>query len=163
MKCKEIQRWLIDLAEESLDEDRLPQVEEHMAQCAECACFEDDLEKIRVAVNKSRTPAPAEDLFRQTRLICHEVLKTSDSAESGFLNRIKATSIPAHIWLAFAILLVLTVIVILALLKELATDDPLSLQAVVTLSLMIQNAVMLFLAPLVLQKYRRRSQDLDMI
>ena len=163
MRCKDIQRWLIDLPEEPLDEDRLSQVEEHVAQCAECVRFEDDLKKIRVVIKKAETPAPAESLFRRTQLVCHEALKTSDSAESGFLNRIKATSIPAYIWLAFTILIVLTVIVILPLLKELATDDPLSSQAVVTLSLMIQNGVMLFLAPIVFRKYRKKNQDLNMI
>ena len=62
MRCKDIQRWLIDLPEEPLDEDRLSQVEEHVAQCAECVRFEDDLKKIRVVIKKAETPAPAESI-----------------------------------------------------------------------------------------------------
>ncbi len=48
MKCKDIQRWLIDLSDETLEEDRLSLVEKHVAQCEDCACFEEDLKKIRL-------------------------------------------------------------------------------------------------------------------
>lgn len=161
MKCKEIQRWLIDLSEETLEEDRLSQVEEHVTQCAECSLFEEDLKKIRLVIKKTKTPAPSEDLFRRTQLMCHEALKMSNSAASGFLGRIKGASIPAYIWLVFSLLIVLTVIVILPFLKELRSDEPLSLQAVLTLSLMIQNAVMLCFSPILLRKYRVKNQDFN--
>lgn len=162
MKCKEIQQWLIDLSE-GLEEDRLSQIEEHVAQCAKCARFEEELKKIRLVIKKTKTPAPSEDVFRRTQLMCHAAIKMSRSAESGFLGRIKAASIPAYIWLVFALLIVLTVIVILPFLKEWASDEPLSLQAVVTLSLMIQNAVMLFLSPILIRKYRMKNQDFNPI
>lgn len=162
MKCKDVRRWLIDLSDKTLEEDRLSEIEEHVAQCEECARFEEDLKKIRHLLEQTKTPAPSEDLCRRTQTLCHKALKSAGTAESGFLDRIKAASIPAYIWMAFAALTVITVIVILPLLKELASDDLLSLQAILTLSFMIQNAIMLFLAPLILQKYRRKSQDFRM-
>ncbi len=94
--------------------------------------------------------------------MCHTAIKTPYPNEKGFISRIKATSIPAYIWLALVSLVVLTVILILPLLKELAAEEILSLQAIVTLSLMIQNAVMLFFSPLILRKFRGRSHYLNM-
>ena len=163
MKCQEIQRWLVDLAEEGLEGDRLSLVEEHLAQCAECSRFEEDLKTIRLVIKESKAPAPSEGFFRRTKLICHAALKMPDSAENGLLGRIKGPSIPVYIWSVFALLIALTVIVILPFLKELASGKPLSWQAVVTLSLMIQNAVMLFFSPILIRKYRSRSQKMNSI
>ena len=162
MKCKNVLKWLIDLSDKTLEEDRLSEVEEHVAQCEECVRFEEDLRRIRHLIQQIKTPAPSEDLFRRTQIMCREVLKASDTTESGFLGRTKAASIPPYIWLALASLIVITVIVILPLLKELASEDPLSLQAILTLSLMIQNAVMLFFAPIILRKFRGKSHRLNM-
>jgi anti-sigma factor RsiW len=162
MKCKDIQRWLIDLSEGNLEKDRLSQVEEHIAQCKECARLEEDLKKIRHLLKQPQSADSAEDLFHQTRLMCHAALKASESKGIGILGFFRAASIPLPIWLAFGFIVVMTVIVMLPLLKELATDDPLSLQAVLTLSFIIQNAVMLFFAPLILRKYRGNRQRMNM-
>jgi len=162
MKCKDVERWFVAVSEESPEEDKLAQVEEHVAHCAECICFEEDLKKIRLLIQKTKAPVPSEELIDRTRLMCHAAMKTPHSTEIGFISRIKAASIPAYIWLALVFLVVLTVILMLPLLKELAAEDILSLQAVVTLSLMIQNAVMLFFAPLILRKFRGKSHRLNM-
>lgn len=163
MKCKDVERWIIAVSEESPEEGKLSQVEEHIVNCPGCARFEEDLKKIRLHIQKTKAPVLSEELIHRTRLMCHAAMKASSPTEKSFISRIKAASIPVYIWIALVSLVVLTVILMLPLLKELAAEDLLSLQAVVTLSLMIQNAVMLFFAPLILRKFRGKSHRLNMV
>jgi hypothetical protein len=68
--------------------------------------------------------------------------------------------IPKYIWAALASLTTLTVILLSLLLTEFNLERPLSFQTVVVLFLMIQNAGMLFFAPVLIRKYRSTNRSL---
>ena len=50
MRCKDIERLIIDSSDEDLSAEELRAIEKHVAHCALCARFRDDLEKIRMGV-----------------------------------------------------------------------------------------------------------------
>jgi hypothetical protein len=113
---------------------------------SESATLEDDLEEIRTHLQEVQIPMPSDEFFEQTRSLCHAKLGRS--------------SIPYFIWAAFAALLILTGILMLPLAREIGLDQPLSLPTIGVLILVLQNLVMLFFTPVLIQKFRLRKNDL---
>ena len=107
--------------------------------------LEDDLSAIRPYLGRMPVSMPSDDFFEQTRSLCHA--------------RLKRSSIPRFIWAALAALLILTAILMLPLAKEIMVDRPLSFPALGVLILVIQNLLMLFFAPVLIQKFRLRKRD----
>jgi hypothetical protein len=91
-------------------------------------------------------PIPSTEFFEQTRSLCHA--------------RLRKSSIPKFIWVAFAILLSLTGVLMLPLAREIGLDQPLSLPTIGVLILVLQNLLMLFFTPVLIQKFRFRKRDL---
>jgi hypothetical protein len=112
---------------------------------SESATLEDDLSEIRTHLQDVPIPMPSDEFFEQTRSLCHAKLGRS--------------SIPRFIWAAFAALLILTGILMLPLAKEIGMDQPLSLPTVGVLILVLQNLLMLFFTPVLIQKFRFRKKD----
>ncbi|UCE40797.1 MAG: hypothetical protein JSV17_15325 [Candidatus Aminicenantes bacterium] len=111
----------------------------------ESATLEDDLNEIRTHLQEVPIPMPSETFFEQTRSLCHA--------------RLRRSSIPKFIWAAFAVLFVLTGILMLPLAREIGLDQPLSLPVIGVLILMLQNLLMLFFTPVLIQKFRFRKND----
>jgi len=111
----------------------------------ESAALEDDLSEIRTHLQEVLIPMPSDEFFEQTRHLCHA--------------RMKRSSIPKFIWAAFGALLILTGILVLPLAREIGLDQPLSFPVVGVLILVIQNLLMLFFTPVLIQKFRFRKKD----
>lgn len=108
--------------------------------------LEEDLREIRTHLQEMPILMPSTEFFEQTRSLCHA--------------RLGRTSIPRFIWVAFAALLVLTGVLMLPLAKEIGLDQPLSLPTIGVLILVLQNLLMLFFTPVLIQKFRFRKTDL---
>ncbi len=111
----------------------------------ESATLEDDLSEIRTHLQEVSIPMPSDEFFEQTRSLCHAKLGRS--------------SIPKFIWAAFGALLILTGILMLPLAREIGLDQPLSFPVIGVLILMLQNLLMLFFTPVLIQKFRFRKKD----
>jgi hypothetical protein len=112
---------------------------------ADSATLEGDLNEIRIHLQEVPMPIPSDEFFEQTRALCHA--------------RMGKPFIPKSIWAAFAALLVLTSILMLPLAREIGLDKPLSFPVVGVLILMLQNLLMLFFTPVLIQKFRFRQKD----
>jgi hypothetical protein len=111
----------------------------------ESATLEDDLQKIRTHLQDVPIPMPSDEFFEQTRSLCHA--------------RLKRSSIPKLIWAAFAALLLLTGILMLPLGREIGLDQPLSLPTIGVLILLLQNLLMLFFTPVLVQRFKVRKKE----
>lgn len=145
MKCKVVERMMMDFSEEDLGRDQKEEMQHHLSHCARCARLEDDLRKIRLHLQKMPPRIPSEEFLERTRNLCHA--------------KLSAPSIPKFIWGAFAALLGLTGVLTLPLARELMQDQPLSFPTISIIILMIQNLVMLFFAPVLIQRFRLRKKD----
>ena len=112
---------------------------------SESTTLEDDLSEIRTHLQELPIPMRSDEFFEQTRSLCHA--------------RLGRSSIPKFIWAAFAALLFLTGILMLPLAREIGLDQPLSLPTVGVLILVLQNLLMLFFTPVLIQKFRFRKKD----
>ena len=145
MKCKDVERMIMDLSEENLGKDQMEEIQRHVSGCARCARLEGELREIRIHLQKIPSLIPSEKFFEHTRRLCHA--------------KLNAPSVPKFIWGAFATLLVLTSVLMLPLARELMQDQPLSFPTLSILILMVQNLVMLFFAPVLIQRFRIRKKD----
>jgi hypothetical protein len=111
---------------------------------SENATLEDDLKEIRTHLREMPFPMPSDEFFEQTRSLCHAKLGRS--------------SIPKVIWAAFAALLCLTGTLMLPLGREIGLNQPLSLPTIGVLILVLQNLLMLFFTPVLIQKFKVRKK-----
>ena len=111
---------------------------------SESASLEEDLGEIRAHFQEAPIPMPSDEFFERTRSLCHA--------------RLVRPSIPKIIWVAFAALLILTGTLMLPLAREIGLDQPLSLPTVGVLILILQNLLMLFFTPVLIQKVRFRKK-----
>jgi len=160
MKCKDIERLVIESSEDELSAEDLSRIKQHILHCSKCAQLEDDLKKIRIFLKKTVTPTPPVELVRQTQLICHAEIKAFKAGVNKISGLSSSRLIPKYMWAALITLITLTVILFSPLLTEFNLERPLSFQAVVVLFLMIQNAGMLFFAPVLIRKYRSTNRSL---
>ena len=160
MKCKDIERLVIESSKDERSAKDLSRIKQHILHCSKCAQLEDDLKKIRIFLKKTAPPAPPVELVRKTQLLCH----TEINAFKAGVNKISVLSssrlIPKYMWAALITLITLTLILFSPLLTEFNLERPLSFPTVVVLFLMIQNAGMLFFAPVLIRKYRSTSRSL---
>jgi len=160
MKCKDIERLVIESSEDERSAEDLSRIKQHILHCSKCAQLEDDLKKIRVFLKKTVMPTPPPELVRQTQLMCHTEIKALKAGVKKFSGLSSSRLIPKYIWAALGSLITLTVILLSPLLTEFNLEQPLSFQTAVVLFLMIQNAGMLFFAPVLIRKYRSTNRSL---
>jgi anti-sigma factor RsiW len=159
MKCKDIERLIIDFKEEELSAEELSAVEEHVERCARCASLRGDLGKIRVYLKRMPRPVLSAELAARTQSMCQVELGSRLLSKAKTNARNHPRSIPKLIWAALFSLTILTSILVLVLLKDFDLKLPLSPQTVVVLTLMVQNAGMLFFAPIMIRKFSSDNKN----
>lgn len=160
MKCKDIERLIIYSSEEDLSSEELSEIEQHVSECSRCVRFRGDLEKIRLCLEKMATIEPPNELAKQTQLMCHAKMKTLPLHAKRNAAQVLLTRIPKPIWIALFSLVALTLIWTFSFVEDFNIGQPLSFQTMAVLFLMIQNAAMLFFAPILIRKYRVKNQGL---
>jgi len=158
MRCKDIERLIIDSSDKDLSSEELSAIEKHVAHCALCARFRDDLKKIRMGVKAMPQPVLPTDLAQKTRLRCHAEMNREPAAARKIDQVTPSETIPKYVWVALLPLIFLTMILIVPVFKEIRLDQTLTFASVVALTIIIQNAVMLLFAPILIRRYRWKKQ-----
>ncbi len=158
MRCKDIERLIIDSSDEDLSLEELSAIEKHVARCALCARLRDDLEKIRMGVKTMPQPVLPPDLAQKTRLRCQAEISRRPAAAARIAKLIPSDPIPKYVWAVLLPLILLTVFVLAPTLKEIRLDQTLTFASVVAFTIIIQNAVMLLFAPILIRRRRWKNQ-----
>jgi len=163
MRCKDIERLIIDSSERELSRQERLAIKEHTAQCSACTRFQDDWERIRRYLKKMPTPVLPSDLDEQTRLMCRTEKESLWSAnKQPLLQTRSSVAVPKLILAALIFLTVLTVIIVVPQLEELKLDEIMPFSTVIALTIILQNAVMLFFTPILIRMYRSKTRVLDL-
>ncbi len=152
MRCKDIEHLIIESSDEDLSLEELSTIEKHIARCALCARFQDDLEKIRMGVKTIPQPILPPDLAQNTRRRCQAEISRRPAAAKKIARLIPSDSVPKYVWAALLPLILLTVLVIAPTLKEIRLDQTLTFASAAALTIIIQNAVMLLFAPILIRR-----------
>lgn len=152
MRCKDIERLIIDSTWKNLSEEELLLIKEHTQQCDKCTLFQSEYKNLRLSLKNNPAPALPEKLDRSTHKMCRKALN---------LQKKSAPTIPLFIWGIVAILIALSVILFVPVFKDFRLDEPLSSQALFVLAFLIQNTVMLFFTPILIKNFKAKKQGLN--
>ena len=162
MNCKEIQERLLKAAPTGDLNQRDPDWLAHINKCQECKKLIHDLNFMRINLQGLKPKPVADALDHKVLCQCHNELDSAavhtivQPEQSGWLK------IPPLIWIGIAILIVLTFASITPIIGDLLSSEPLSERAIFTLIVIGQNALMLLLSPVIIQKFsqsrKTRSQ-----
>ncbi|MGD8534217.1 MAG: zf-HC2 domain-containing protein [Candidatus Aminicenantes bacterium] len=161
MQCKDIERLIIVSSEEELSPEESRAVEQHLEHCAHCASLRDDLEKIRLGITTMPKPVLPLDLAQKTRERCLDEMRLQPASAKRVFSRFRSYPVPTYVWAALIPLVILTVLLVAPVIKEIRLDKSLTFESAAALTLLIQNAAMLFFAPILIRKYRSQRKNMN--
>jgi hypothetical protein len=152
LRCRDIERLVLESEYRAIPEGEQNLVEEHVRICAGCRGFAADRALLRAGLAAVRWPAPPEELVLRTR----RLLRDAGTAAP--------TAVPAWVLVALAAVTIITSIWLAVWLPDLTQDTTLAdmpLAARAAVFIIVQNALMLFCAPVVLRTARARRGELE--
>lgn len=150
LSCRDVERLIIEDEDGKLTADMRRLVEDHLRGCRRCQGFAADRGLIRETIAAVRWPAPPETLVRATRRRL-----TEDE------RRPRAAAVPAWVLVALAVTTVVTGLWLAISLADVGPEmtlADLSVAALAAVIVIVQNVLMLFLAPVVLRTVRSRRR-----
>jgi hypothetical protein len=159
MRCKDIERLMIDASERTLSRDETGVIARHVSRCASCKQFEKDLARIRKELENTPVPELPEELAEKTIGLCRSASWTPVPPEAVAFFRDRSASIPGFVWAALILLVILTGTLLIFSLSGYRLDESSPFPGVLVLILIVQNAVMLFFVPVLIAKFRSGMKD----
>ena len=154
MKCRQIQKRMVGRSGKITDHPLDREIEIHLAHCADCRAWLDELEALGKSVRSQSHPSPSPELVMQTLSLCHARIAGLPVHPRRFRLSVWTRPIPGFIKWVLPPLVFCTFGWILSTIGDLKPDVTPTTPAVIGLVLIVQNAAMLLFAPILL---RRRS------
>jgi len=145
-RCKDVERLALEGEDRALTAEERRVVEDHLRECGPCRSFASDRALIRDGLASVRWPTPSDEIVRRTRRLVRE---------SG-QERARA-AVPAWVLIALAAATVITGLWLAISLADVTPDMTLSdlpAEGLAAVFVIVQNALMLFFAPVVLRTFR---------
>lgn len=153
LSCRDVERLIIEGEDRELTGGEQDLVKDHLHGCGGCRAFAADREMIRGVTAAIRWPTPPDALVRGTRRMLRE---------SGPASR--PAAIPAWILITMALVTVVTALWLAFALADVTPDMTLADLPVAGLAavfIIVQNALMLLFAPVVLRTFRTRRGSIE--
>jgi predicted anti-sigma-YlaC factor YlaD len=150
LNCRDVERLMLEGEDRAFSAGERDLVEEHLRACARCRGFAADRALVRAELAGVRWPAPPDELVLRTRRMLRE---TGTPA-----------AVPAWILIALAAVTIITSIWLAVWLPDITPDTTLfdlPLAARTAVFIIVQNALMLFCAPIVLRTARAHRDKLE--
>jgi anti-sigma factor RsiW len=161
MQCKDIERLIIVSSKEELSPEESKLMEQHLEHCIHCARLRDELEKIRLGITTMPKPVLPPDLAQKARQRCLDEMRLQPATAKRVFSRIRSHPIPKYVWAALVPLTVFTVLLVAPAIQEIRLDESLTFESAAALTLLIQNAGMLFFAPILIRRYRSKRENMN--
>lgn len=153
MRCQDFERLTLESGERELLRKERTALDEHLESCSKCARFKEFWESLQKAgLGKSPCPEFSAGLAERTRLRCRSEMdvlsRRPGIPESG--SRPQAAP-----WPVLAALLVLTGLTVIFFIPAVGTffkTQKVTIETVLVFFLVLQNAVMLLFAPVLLRR-----------
>jgi predicted anti-sigma-YlaC factor YlaD len=155
MKCRNIEKIIIESLENKIDLNADTGVKRHLEECPACMKFYETAEDLMNFGAESREVKVPENLERATLGECLEELQRGEDTAQNFVVRCK--KIPAFILASVIIIVVLTFCwVFYAAILD-STDKSAAVQQTWALITVIQNFLMLLLTPLLIRNIKKKK------
>lgn len=151
-RCRDVERLMLEGEDGALPAETRRLVEGHLRGCAGCRGFAADRAMVRAELRNVRWPEPPEELVSRTRRRLRET------------GAAPAAGLPAWVLIALAAVTIATMVWLALSLPEITPDTtladlPFSARAAVIV--ILQNALTLFCAPVVLRTARARRRAFE--
>jgi predicted anti-sigma-YlaC factor YlaD len=149
--CRDVERLMLESEDRALPPGERRLVEEHLHGCRSCREFAADRALIRDEIAGVRWPAPPAELVARTRRMLRESEPTTASA-----------AVPAWIIVALAVVTIITAVWLAVSLADVTPDMTLAdlpVAALAAVFIIVQNALVLLCAPVVLRTIRARRGE----
>lgn len=164
MKCKDIQHKIIAASGGLQDSEQFKAIHLHVENCSKCSHLKEDVESLRVLLQRRSEPVLPEDLDKKTYQMCKSEIHSLQNNLQSTSFRKHLESIPVHMKVVFVSLLVVMVVWMFSFFKDFGIEgEGLSLPAIIGLFLIIQNAVMLLFSPLLIHRFRSKKLNTQYI
>jgi hypothetical protein len=151
-RCRDIERIMLEGEDRALPAGERGLVEDHVRACARCRGFAADRALVRAELAGVRWPAPPKELVLRTRRLLRGAGATAPPVVPVWvLVAMAAVTIITSIWLA---------VTLPDITPEISLAD-LPFGGLVAIFIIVQNALMLFCAPVVLRTARARRDKLE--
>ena len=138
---------------ELVREERLA-LEEHLETCPDCAAFRGFRGDLRSRLREATGPALSVELSDSVRLRCRAELEPALRSRQKPVPSKGPATVPWSIWGALLVLTGLTIVFLIPGLEEFRQSQKLTLGTALVLLIILQNALMLFAAPLLMRRGR---------
>jgi ABC-type xylose transport system permease subunit len=108
-------------------------------------------------------PVLSSELDDRTRRLCLETLKTRPTADRISASRSFIRSLPKGIKAALLSAVILTATALILFFLQFSTNEPQIFKTAAILTLVLQNAIMLIFAPVVIARCRCRKIDMGFV
>lgn len=158
MKCKDIEHLVLASSGKLPDSKQLHAIHLHVEHCIRCSRLKEDIESLRSLIQQRPNLVLPEDLDKKTYLRCQKEIQSLQNNKKKVSLQHHLQTIPIHMKVVFISLLVVTVIWIFPFFKDFGfVGESLSLPTIFGLFLIIQNAMMLLFAPLLIRRFRSKK------
>jgi len=143
MKCKGYRALMIDQRPELLSKPQSRLLADHIKNCRDCREFQQEFKQLQWGLKAIPEPVLPDDCERLSREVCHREIQKAPGR------------VPRSVYLALMALIAITLVLIFPVVGELSFEASLSSRETLTFILVLQNAVMLLLSPLLIRRYGR--------
>lgn len=153
MRCQDVERLILE--EPELGPEERDEMESHLSRCARCSDLRNFKKALHERVAEVAAPELPAGLDERVRKSAHAELiaRLGGRRAAGARPDVKA-EVPGLIWAALAAITVLTLSFLIPGVQDLVENQKLTLGTGLVLILILQNALTLFFAPVVLRRER---------
>jgi len=161
MKCKQAEKLIIEGSRTVLDPAIKAELDTHLLDCPRCSNFKDNFQMIYQGINEVKAPEPSTELLEKTIALCHNEL--IEQGEIYVFEKYHPPKIrlPKFVWVAFGALLILTIAWAVPVLREVAKSQVITRQAVMVLTMIVQNLIMLLFSPVLLRRLKSKFYGIN--
>lgn len=159
MKCNQAEKLIIELSATRLDPAIKAELDAHVFDCPKCTSFREKLHKIQQSIGKIKHPDPSNELLDRTIALCHDELVEQGEIYGFAKYHPEGIRIPKFVWYAFGILLILTAGWAVPVLREVVKSRTVTQQAIMVLTVIIQNLLMLIFSPVLLRRLKLKFYE----
>jgi len=150
--------FIEDAGKRDLSPKEHEELDEHLATCERCSSFREGLESVRRGVEGLARPALSDRTEYEVRTLIENAPSVRGGSVEPLPPRWGSFSIPAYIWAAIPVLIVLTSLIMASGLQDVLNKTG-SFLASTFVALLLQNAVMLVFAPILIRALRRKGSQ----
>ncbi len=165
MKCKDIERLVIASSGRLPDSKQLNAIHLHVEHCLRCSRLKEDVESLRSLIQQRPDLDLPEDLDKKTYQKCLSEIQSLQKNKQKVKLRQPLQSIPKYMKGVFIFLLVVMVIWFFSFFEDfgIGGGESLSMPTIFGMFLIIQNAMMLLFAPLLIRLIRSKKINTQFI